>query len=731
MYTKANIYTTNQKVFFIKKNINRDNTLRNNLLSPNNIKNNNNNFYFQTRTTKIKKHYIKEKSSDFPRENVISYNGSNINKRLSKSSDKKIEQEKYNIHTKSNIYSRKINTNSKKKVKLKLSKENPFPSKDLIFINDKKDNINNTELIKKKKELEEQREIERKIMEWFFINNINISKRDLFDTLTTLIQSVFRGWQFRKKINIVYHKNHLNKKNIDIKNTFINLNKLYNKLVRKKLKFFFNKIKNCIEDKASYKEIKELIRQNNELQKKLGSVINENNNLRKETELCKEYKNKYQETLEQFNKIYKVNDNIIKENQVLKNKLIIAETQKSPVINEVNKYNKYNYFRIDKLEPINYLKNENIDKKNKNDRCDFELLKIEKQNHIVISVLNKPKKLEIENINQFNINPVNSTVSHIDLIMKKENDINIISYMDNNNNEMKMKEQEDEQELINKLKNEINILKNQINENNLNKTELDKQLKLNKLKSLFKFKLLCINKNIHKYFLSFYFKSLSNKTNQVNQENITSNVNSKIQIDNPPTYSIPLGTPPQNLVNNDTSQISPIIPEQIPNNSNENNNPDDIKKKDVTFTVQKEKEEKEEKEKKTRLKKARNLRRLLSKKVQDKKDNLRKYFYKYEHIVMMFKIRSKLLEMKKKEIEKKIKEEKIENEKYRHIQSQRDRQERIASIFNKMDKKISLIKKTALEAWNVKAKVMSIKTILIPLKNKTKTKKKKKKPKSE
>ena len=730
MYTKANIYTTNQKVFFIKKTINRDNTPKNNLLSPNYIKNNNN-FYYQTRTTKIKKHYIKDKSSDYPKENVIAYNSLYINKRLSKSSDKKREQERYNIHTKNNIYNRKINTNSKKKVKLKLSKEHRFPSKDLIFMTDKKDNMNNNiELIKKKKELEEQREIERKIMEWFYVNNINISKRDLFDTLTTLIQSAFRGWLFRKKINIVFRKNqknNLSKKNRDIKNAFINLNKLYHKLMRKNLKFVFNKIKNCNEDKASYKKIEELIKQNNELQKKLGSVINENNNLRKETEICKEYKNKYQETLEQFNKIYKVNDNIIKENQILKNKLIIAETKKSPDENEVNKYSKYNYFRIDKLEPINYLKNENIDKKNKNGRCGWEFLKIEKQNHFKISFLNKPKKLEIENINQFNINSLNSTLSNVELIMKKENDINIISHVDNNNNEMKKKE--NEQELINMLKNEINLLKNQINENNMSKTELDKQLKLNKLKSLFNFKELFIRKNIHKYFLSFYYKSLSNKVNQENQENIAPNVVSQIPIGTPPTSSIPLGNTPQNLVNNDTSPISPIIQEQISNNNNNDiNNINDTNKKEVAFSEQK---EKEEKEKKSRLKKARNLRRLLSKKVQDKKDNIRKYFYKYEHIVMMFKIRSKLLEMKKKEIEKAIKEEKIENEKYRHIQSQRDRQERIASIFNKMDKKISLIKKTALEAWNVKTKVMSIKTILIPLKNKTKTKKKKKKPKSE
>jgi hypothetical protein len=299
-----------------------------------------------------------------------------------------------------------------------------------------------------------------------------------------------------------------------------------------------------------------------------------------------------------------------------------------------------------------------------------------------------------------------------------------------NNNEMKTKEQEHEQELINKLKNEINILKNQINENNMNKSEMDKQLKLNKLKSLFKFKTLFIRKNIHKYFLSFYYKSLANKANQ---ENNTPNIVSQIPIGTLPTSSIPLGPPIQNIVVNDTSPISPIITEQISNNNNENKNPDETNQKEVALIEEKEKEkeknEKEEKEKQSRLKKARNLRRLLSKKVQDKKDNIRKYFYKYEHIVMMSKIRSKLLEMKKKEIEKKIKEEKIENEKYRHIQSQRDRQERIASLFNKLDKKISLIKKTALEAWNVKAKVMSIKTILLPLKNKTK--KKKKKPKSE
>ena len=129
----------------------------------------------------------------------------------------------------------------------------------------------------------------------------------------------------------------------------------------------------------------------------------------------------------------------------------------------------------------------------------------------------------IESINQFDIN---STVANIDLTMNKENNINIISHVENNN-EMKIKEQE----LTNKLKNEIIVLKNQINENNINMNkandELDKQLELNKLKSLFKFKTLFIRKNIHKYFLSFYYKSKSNITNQ---ENIIPKINVDSQI---------------------------------------------------------------------------------------------------------------------------------------------------------------------------------------------------------
>ena len=169
----------------------------------------------------------------------------------------------------------------------------------------------------------------------------------------------------------------------------------------------------------------------------------------------------------------------------------------------------------------------------------------------------------------------------------------------------------------------------------------------------------------------------------------------------------------------------PVVEKEIPSNIETKDNIENNDRQGELIKIIKEKEEKESMDKKARIIKSRNLRKLLNKKVREKKDNLRKYFYKYQHITMMVKIRSKLIEMKRKEMEKTIKEEKKENAKYRLIQLQRDKQQRLASLFNKLDKKISQIKRIVIEAWNMKAKVMSIKTILKPLKNKPKKKKKK------
>ena len=678
----------------------------------------------------LEKDYIDSKDNTY-------LNNINNNKIYSKSFDRK---EKNNIQ-----YNNKINS----KLKLYNNNNNPYSYKKKLIFNNHTNNINsdnfkvlnnnNIDLIKKKKELEEKRERERKILEWFYINDINISKRDLYDALTTLIQSVFRGWLFRSKHNI------------KIKNGILLLNKVLLKVYKKNLEKFFSilknlrKVKNGKNEKDKmYEEIKELIKQNNELQKKLGNILMENKNLKNETEKYKDYKNKYKEIFERIEKMYNVNNNIIEENQNLKNELNKLKTNNAN--NNINKEKEKhvnNNYSIDKLSSINYLQMNN-NKKFKDKKTQYDI-NLNSNKNIYYNTF------EIQNLNQINIFSKNNPT--INLICK-ENNINLISI---GLRDKKIKEKNRDKDVNNYITNELNIYKNKLKniiikyninkkenkykdrlkevffkykniinyikikeleneisllkkEKNDNKTQENNTLKQNKLKSIFRYKSSIFKNDLHKFFLLFYYKGLSTKP-----EN-------KIQIQNENLL------PPTIPDNNNTIPIvsqEPINASEIPSTNIENNNNTEINSKEDENN--KIKKEKEEMEKKARIKKARNLRRLLNKKVHEKKDNLRRYFYKYQHIIMMMKIRNKLIEMKKREIEKNLKEEKIENAKYRYIQLQRDKQQRIAAIFNKLDKKISQIKRTVLEAWNMKAKVMSIKTILQPLNNKTKKKKKKSK----
>ena len=663
------------------------------------------------------------------------------NKIFSKSSDKK---KKNNVQY-----------NNKKNSKLKLS-NNPYSYKKKIIFNNITNNINsnnfkvlnnysnNIDLIIKKKELEEQRERERKIMEWFYISDINISKRDLYDALSTLIQSVFRGWSFRAK----------NK--IRIKICILKLNQIFLKEYRNILEIFFYKLKiNC---KKKYKfnevnenekelmneEIKELIKQNNELRKKLGNILYENKNLKNEAKNYKIYKNKYKEIFEQIEKMHNINNNIIEENQNLKDELnkLALKGSNNKDRHEENYDNNNNYI-IDKLKLINYCQMNNKKKfTNKETQYDIDL---DSNKNLYFN------SFKIQNLNQINIYPNNNPSTNL---ICKENSINLISIGLKNktinieqgfNNELniyknklknliikkniynksikckdKLKDTFYKYQNINKnfkikeLEDELFLLKKEKN-NNIN--EENNILKQKKLKTIFKFKSSTLKNELCKYFLSFYYKCLTSKFQNM------------IQLEN------------QNIIPIQPIHISPIIPEEpnaipgvssipvvkreIPSNKESKDNIEINDKQGELIKIIKEKEEKESKEEKARIIKSRNLRKILNKKVREKKDNLRKYFYKYQHITMMVKIRSKLIEIKRKEMEKTIKEEKIENAKYHLIQLQRNKQQRLASLFNKLDRKISQIKRTVIEAWNMKAKVMSIKTILKPLKNKPKKKKKK------
>jgi hypothetical protein len=312
---------------------------------------------------------------------------------LMKKKDKdEFSKESVNNSSKSSDKIENIRKDNKNKISLwrkKLILKNNVKNSKNIYYGDLNNNI---DLIRKKKELEEEREKERTIMQWFHINDISITKRDLYNSLTIRIQSAFRGWKFRKKINIIKNISHNN-----IINGYKYLKRIYLLLMKRNLKYFLSKIKEKDNQKEKIKllgEIKELINQNNELQKKLRIILNDNNNLKKEAEIYKDYRDKYKEIFSQFEKMFKMNNNFIEENQNLKKRLNNLRE---------NAYDsEYNYFIIDKLKSINYLSNKNnrtfIDK---NTKYELKLLKIEKLINLNILAVNLH---EVQNLNKINKN---------------------------------------------------------------------------------------------------------------------------------------------------------------------------------------------------------------------------------------------------------------------------------------------------------------------------------------
>lgn len=251
-----------------------------------------------------------------------------------------------------------------------------FRKKLIISNQDKIRNINasnfineDIEYIRRKIESDEYRERERKIYEWFYINDINIEKRDLYDAFSTLIQSVFRGYLYRK--NIEY---------------FIKLNILFNSVYKLYLKFYFKNIFDFIKYRSKnteslnedekiniFKEIKELINQNKELHKKLDIIITENNRLKKENE---ENDKKFGDLMNKINNFLSLNEEnkkLKEEINILKNKEKVGNSSlidnKDILNNNIKNNIKQENFHI-KLLP-------NITKSNKN-----------KNNYIIVKINN-------------------------------------------------------------------------------------------------------------------------------------------------------------------------------------------------------------------------------------------------------------------------------------------------------------------------------------------------------
>ena len=188
-------------------------------------------------------------------------------------------------------------------------------------------------LYKKKTDLSFQRENERKILEWFYIHNIDISERELYEKYVILIQTIFRGYISRIKL--------YNKLKIYtcitvlcqiINNIYLERNKFILKRCFRRILKYENKklniynisftIEGCEGGKENKKEIlceeiKELIDQNNELQIKLNQFLINNNILKNEVNNYKEFENKYNKLLIQLEKLHNANDSLIKHNTEL------------------------------------------------------------------------------------------------------------------------------------------------------------------------------------------------------------------------------------------------------------------------------------------------------------------------------------------------------------------------------------------------------------------------------
>ena len=609
----------------------------------------------------------------------------------------------------------------------------------LLNKNDKMRIINdintNNKLIKRKNELEQQRERERKILEWFYLNDINLSKRKYYEQNAKKLQSAFRVFLINKK----------NKKH-NRKNLFINNNQNNSDLS---------------------KDIKELIIQNKELHKKLNEILNDKNSLMKEIENYKQLSNipNNQDIFTQIEKLYNINNNILEENNKLKNEL----NKLKPIYNSpLSKQSIPKNYIIEKLNQINFCP---LKKKKK------YFLK-DKQTNFSINHYKNNTILSIENPQKFNIINKNYKNKIFTLFDETKNDFQILrknsNILNKNNNiTIKINDFSIFSQMKKKIKFEIDnqksfeilntVINKNLNNNIIKKQEIELLIKNNlgnkykdllkkaKLNLLLNNKIYKNNVQLQKIFLKLLYTEklleLSNKlqplptieniiSSPVN--NIEDNKNKNINNENIENYTTETKLVPQIELKNQTNDLTitekneePITIEKIVKTETENLTSNINKEVLPSVNEQNNKAKSDAKKSlKKILTKAKNLRKLLKKRLQDNKERLRKYFYMFQYKGMMKKIWSKLLNEKKRELQKKIKQEKKNAALYKEIRSNRNLNEILISIINKNDKKRAMAKRKVLDAWKYKTRILSIQGILVK-KHKKKGKKGKKKEKDE
>ena len=367
------------------------------------------------------------------------------------------------------VYQKKKEINDEYKMN---NKNNSNPNyKIFVKLKGSPKKINRQILYKKKFDLDFHRENERKILEWFYIHNIDISQREIYEKYAVLIQTIFRGYLSR----IVTH----NKLILRYVSVFIQtLNNIYienkkyirNYCFQKIYKFRKTKEKifnisntsftiegNDNKNKTLCQEIKELINQNNNLQLKLNEFLINNNILKNDIINYKEIELKYNNLLIQLEKLQNVNNNIFRENNRLTKELNTIKNRrniKNYIITSTNEINlsskksnindKNNTMKICKNinniiikspnKKYNIIICSNVNNisitKNYNSSIKFKILDICKNiNNIEIKniiSINKFKKLDIcNNLNNISLYPSKSTNRNIIFQIEKQNIIMI------------------------------------------------------------------------------------------------------------------------------------------------------------------------------------------------------------------------------------------------------------------------------------------------------------------
>ena len=436
-------------------------------------------------------------------------------------------------------------------------------------------------------------------------------------------------------------------------------------------------------------------------------------NKEKEYLTIKQIKNKTKEDLEieLIKSIGKIKElfEIIK---FYKNKVNAIQFKIAFLKSRYSKMNKENIFQIERQQNIYLTKNNKFNSNNSINESNTN----NKNNSNI-------KKNNINNDINSNINEENS----IDTINSEIND-----------NETKKKR-------ISNIKNTKNILKaSKIN--NVNKTTPNKRDTI--IGSNYQNYILSIGKNKKEEKQNKGNINVDNENNNINI-NITNNNNEKTYINNNKEENETIN------INNDKINNDAITNENNSNINNnngtinlninkDNNNP--INNKDDTTAVLIEVEDNNE-DKQKRLKKSRGLRKLLAKKSQEKKDNLRKYFIKFYlgglYMAIRKGVRSRNYDKRKKNNNRaksaeqrrgttinfmqdvklfnlSVKEEEIDN-----INAKK--KELLTKIIYRKDRIKNLIMKTTFEKFNLRAKLLSLKADKIERMNNSKNKNKVKK----